>query len=143
MRAYAGLYTKKVLSHFRNPHNFGEIKKPDGLGKVGNIRCGDIMWLYIKVSDGRITDIKFRTYGCPAAIATSSMITDLVKGKTIKAALAITKEKLIERLGGLPPFKLHCSVLAVDALHAAIFDYLTKSKLPVPAALRTSWQRIQ
>src|SRR4030042_2767514 len=119
------LYTKKVIEHFSNPHNYGKIKNPDGVGKVGNPRCGDVMHLYIKVGKNKkgeeiITDIKFETFGCVAAIATSSIITSLAKGKTLKEALKINKEKIIKSLGGLPPVKKHCSVLAASALEAAI-----------------------
>ncbi|MEK7562565.1 MAG: iron-sulfur cluster assembly scaffold protein [Patescibacteria group bacterium] len=125
-----GLYTKKVLETFKNPHNYGKIKNASGIGKVGNVVCGDVMWLYIKVVKNKkgeeiIKDIKFETFGCVAAISTSSIITDLVKGKTIKEASKITKDNVIESLGGLPKIKYHCSVLAVDALAAAIKDYLT------------------
>lgn len=124
-----GLYTKKVMETFKNPHNYGRIKNADGIGKIGNPVCGDVMWLYIKVDPGRagkkevIKDIKFETFGCVAAISTSSIITDLVKGKTIKEALKITKDNVVKSLGGLPKIKWHCSVLAVDALHKAIEDY--------------------
>jgi len=123
-----GLYTKKVLETFKNPHNYGKIKNADGIGKVGNAVCGDVMWLYIKVAKNKkgdeiIKDIKFETFGCVAAISTSSIITDLVKGKTITEALKVTKDNVIESLGGLPKIKYHCSVLAVDALIAAIKDY--------------------
>ncbi len=128
-----GIYTKKVLDLFKKPHNYGRMKNPDGLGKVGNPVCGDVMWLYIKVSKNRkgeeiIKDVKFETFGCVAAIATSSIITDLVIGKTIKEALKVKKDDVIKSLGGLPKIKYHCSVLAVDALHKAIEDYLVKNK---------------
>jgi len=126
----SALYTPKVMEAFKNPHNYGKIKNADGIGKIGNIVCGDVMWLYIKVDDKeKIKDIKFETFGCVAAIATSSMITDLVKGKTIKDALKIKKDDIIKKLGGLPSIKYHCSVLAVDALTEAIYDYyLTQGK---------------
>ena len=135
------LYTKKVLEIFKNPHNYGKIKNASGIGKVGNIVCGDVMWLYIKVGKNLkkeeiIKDIKFETFGCVAAISTSSIITDLVKGKTIKEALKITKDNIIESLGGLPKIKYHCSVLAVDALVEAIYDYFSKSKKEIPAGLQ-------
>ncbi|MFH1456588.1 MAG: iron-sulfur cluster assembly scaffold protein [Patescibacteria group bacterium] len=131
-----GLYTEKVLETFKNPHNYGKIKNADGIGKVGNIICGDVMHLYIKVgknkkSEEMIKDIKFETFGCVAAISTSSIITDLAKRKTIKEALKITKDGVIESLGGLPKIKYHCSVLAVDALAEAIYDYLSKNKKPI------------
>lgn len=136
-----GLYTKKVLETFKNPHNYGKIKNPDGIGKVGNIVCGDVMWLYIKVGKNAkkqeiIKDIKFETFGCVAAISTSSIITDLAKGKTIEDALKITKDNIVESLGGLPQVKYHCSVLAVDALVEAIYDYLSKNNLPIGADLQ-------
>lgn len=122
------IYTKKVLDLFKKPHNYGRMKNPDGVGKVGNPRCGDVMWLYIKIGKNEIIkDIKFETFGCVAAISTSSIITDLVKGKTISEALKITKDNVVESLGGLPKIKYHCSVLAVDALAAAIKDYQKKS----------------
>jgi len=120
------MYTKKVEEHFFHPHNVGEIKNADGVGKVGNPRCGDIMKVFIKVKDDRIEDIKFKTFGCAAAIATTSVMTDLVKGKTIQEALKVTNRQIVEELGELPPIKLHCSVLAADALKAAISDYQKK-----------------
>ncbi|MCX5749749.1 MAG: Fe-S cluster assembly scaffold protein NifU [Candidatus Saganbacteria bacterium] len=120
-------YSEKVMDHFKNPRNVGEIKDPDGVGHVGNPVCGDIMELYIKVKDKIITDVKFKTFGCGAAIATSSMITELVKGKNIDEALKISNRAVVEALGGLPPVKLHCSVLAEDALKSAIDDYLKKT----------------
>lgn len=142
------MYTKKTIKHFKNPHNLGKMKNPSGVGKVGNVVCGDVMWLYIKVSKNKkneeiIKDIKFETFGCVAAIATSSAITDLAKGKTIKEALKITKSKVIDLLGGLPPVKIHCSVLAADALTEAIYDYLSKNKGKIPEYLKKSHQRLQ
>jgi len=116
-------YTEEVMKHFLEPHNVGIIEDPDGTGKVGNPVCGDIMELQISVDDDRITDAKFRTFGCGAAIATSSVLTDMVKGKTLIEALRITNEQVTEALGGLPARKRHCSVLAEEALHAAIKDY--------------------
>lgn len=121
------IYSDKVMEHFKNPRNVGEIENPDGTGHVGNPVCGDIMELYIKVKDNIITDVKFKTFGCGAAIATSSMITELVKGKTIDEALKISNRTVVEALQGLPPVKLHCSVLAEDALKSAIDDYLKKT----------------
>lgn len=121
-------YSEKVMEHFKNPHNVGEMKDPDGIGHVGNPVCGDIMELYIKVKDDVIVDAKFKTLGCGAAIATSSMVTDLVKGKSVKDALEISNRAVAEALGGLPKIKLHCSVLAEEALKSAINDYLDKSK---------------
>lgn len=138
-----GLYTKKVLQYFKHPKNMGRIKNPDGVGKVGNIICGDVMWLYIKVKKKRISDIKFETFGCVAAIATSSMITELVKGKTIEQALKTTREDVANALGGLPKIKIHCSVLAADALAEAIYDYLSKNKQPVSKQLTERHERIQ
>lgn len=138
-----GLYTKKVLETFKNPHNYGKIKNASGIGKVGNIVCGDVMWLYIKVKDEVIKDIKFETFGCVAAISTSSIITDLVKGKTIKEALKITKDNVIESLGGLPKIKYHCSVLAVDALVEAIYDYFLRSKKNIPTNLEKKHEMIK
>lgn len=144
-----GLYTKKVMETFKNPHNYGKIKNADGIGKVGNIVCGDVMWLYIKVAqkpfgklrtskkEDFIKDIKFETFGCVAAISTSSIITDLVKGKTIKDALKVTKDNVIESLGGLPKVKYHCSVLAVDALIEAVYDYFLKSGKKIPKDLES------
>ena len=117
------MYSEQVMEHFRNPRNVGEMKDADGVGKVGNPVCGDIMELSIKVKDGRIDDAKFRTFGCGAAIATSSMVTEMVKGKTIDEALALTNKAVAEALGGLPPVKMHCSVLAEQALRSAIEDY--------------------
>jgi nitrogen fixation NifU-like protein len=139
-----GLYTKKVLETFKNPHNYGKIKNADGIGKVGNIVCGDVMWLYIKVDKNeKIKDIKFETFGCVAAISTSSTITDLAKGKTIRDALKIKKDEIIKKLGGLPSVKYHCSVLAVDALVEAIYDYFFKNKRPISAGLQKKHEAIQ
>ncbi|MDW7650737.1 MAG: Fe-S cluster assembly scaffold protein NifU [Bacillota bacterium] len=121
------MYTEKVMDHFTNPRNVGEIDNADGVGEVGNMKCGDIMRIYIKVDDeDRIEDIKFRTFGCGAAIATSSAVTEMVKGKTIDEALQITNKAVAEELGGLPEAKLHCSNLAADALHKAIEDLKNK-----------------
>lgn len=128
-------YSKKVLKHFRKPHNLGKIKDADGVGEVGNLACGDVMKLYIKVADNKIEKVKFETYGCAAAIATSSITTDLVKGKTIEEALAMTNKEVIDSLDGLPPIKIHCSLLSVDALNEAIYDYLSKSGKEVPEFL--------
>ena len=119
-------YTDKVLEHFKNPRNIGEIKDADGVGKVGNPTCGDIMTIYIKVKDNKITDISFKTFGCAAAIATSSMITELAKGKTLEEAEKITRDDVATELDGLPPIKMHCSNLAADALREAIKDYKKK-----------------
>jgi nitrogen fixation NifU-like protein len=123
-------YSEKVMEHFRNPRNVGEIENPDGVGKVGNPVCGDIMELHIKVDGGIITDAKFKTFGCGAAIATSSMVTELVKNKTIEDALKISNRAVAEALGGLPPIKMHCSVLAEEALKRALDDYRMRSTKP-------------
>jgi len=120
------LYSERVMEHVKNPRNVGEIENPDGVGHVGNPVCGDIMELYIKVNDGVITDAKFKTFGCGAAIATSSMVTEMVKGKTIEEALEISNRAVAKALDGLPPVKMHCSVLAEEALKSAIEDYLSK-----------------
>lgn len=121
-------YSAKVMEHFTNPRNVGDMENPDGVGHVGNPVCGDIMELYIRVKGNIITEAKFKTFGCGAAIATSSMVTELVKGKSIEEALEISNKAVVEALDGLPPIKLHCSVLAEEALKSAIDDYLSKSK---------------
>ena len=128
MESFHTQYSEKVMEHFKNPRNVGEIPDADGIGNVGNPVCGDIMRLYIKVKDGRILDAKFKTFGCGAAIATSSMITELVKGKTIEEALKVSNSAVAEALGGLPKIKMHCSVLAEEALKSAIDDYIKKNK---------------
>lgn len=117
------MYNEKVMDHFSNPRNVGEIPSADGVGQVGNPVCGDIMKIFIKVKNNIIEDIKFKTFGCGAAIATSSMVTEMVKGKSLEEALKISNKAVAEALGGLPPVKMHCSNLAADALHAAIEDY--------------------
>ncbi|HEX9916072.1 MAG TPA: Fe-S cluster assembly scaffold protein NifU [Candidatus Bathyarchaeia archaeon] len=122
------MYTDKVLEHFKNPRNVGELKNADAEGTVGNPVCGDLMTMYIKVKDDRIKDIKFKTYGCGAAIATSSMTTELAKGKTLDEAMEISRQDVAEALDGLPPVKMHCSNLAADALHEAIKNYREKKK---------------
>ena len=127
-------YTEQVMDHFMNPRNMGEMEDASGVGTVGNAKCGDIMRIYIKVENDVITDVKFKTFGCGAAIATSSKATELVKGKTLDEALQITNKQVMDSLGGLPPVKVHCSVLAEEALHAAIQDYkdrLEKGEKPV------------
>jgi nitrogen fixation protein NifU and related proteins len=128
MESFHTQYSEKVMEHFKNPRNVGEIPDADGIGNVGNPVCGDIMRLYIKVKDGRILDAKFKTFGCGAAIATSSMVTELVKGKTIEEALKVSNSAVAEALGGLPKIKMHCSVLAEEALKSAIDDYMKKHK---------------
>lgn len=127
------IYSEKVMDHFTNPRNVGEIADADGVGEVGNAKCGDIMKMYIKVDDGVISDVKFKTFGCGAAIATSSMATELIKGKTIDEALKLTNRAVVEALEGLPPAKLHCSVLAEQAMKSAIADYYKKQGVdPTP-----------
>ena len=116
-------YSDKVMEHFQNPRNVGEIEDPDGVGKVGNPQCGDIMEMHIKVKDDKISDIKFKTFGCGAAIATSSITTELVRGKSLEEARKLSNEAVAEALGGLPDVKMHCSNLAADALHKALDDY--------------------
>ncbi len=140
------MYSKKVLQYFKHPCNFGKIKNPDGIGKVGNIICGDVMQLYIKVDKNKkgeeiIKDIRFEAYGCVAALASSSIVTDLAKGKTIKQALKINQKQMMDSLGGLPPVKTHCSVLAIDALSEAIYDYLIKNKKTIPEKLEKCHKR--
>jgi len=120
------MYSEKLIEQFRNPRNMGKMENPDGVGKVGNPTCGDVMYLYIKVNDDRIADIKFETFGCAAAIGTSSIITEMAKGMTLDDALKITKQDVAEEVDGLPPIKMHCSVLAADALKLAIEDYRKK-----------------
>ena len=121
-------YTEQVMDHFMNPRNMGEMENPSGVGTVGNAKCGDIMRIYIKVENDVITDVKFKTFGCGAAIATSSMATELVKGKTLKEALQLTNKAVAEALDGLPPVKIHCSLLAEEAIHAALEDYRSRQK---------------
>lgn len=140
-------YSKKVLKYFLHPKNAGIIKNPDGFGKVGNIVCGDVMELFIKVGKNKkgeeiIKNIKFRTLGCPAAIATSSVITELAKGKTIEEAMNISNEQVVKVLGGLPPLKYHCSLLAEQALTEAIYDYLKKHKKKIPKKLEEKHKKI-
>ena len=118
------MYSEKVMDHFENPRNVGEIPDANGVGTVGNAKCGDIMRMYLKVENGVIEDVKFKTFGCGAAIATSSMATEMVKGKTLKEALQLTNKAVAEALDGLPPVKIHCSLLAEEAIHAAVEDYL-------------------
>jgi nitrogen fixation NifU-like protein len=120
------MYNEKVVDHFSNPRNVGELEDADAVGETGSFKCGDTMKLYLKVADGRIEDVRFQTYGCGAAIASSSMLTEMVKGKTLAEALEITNQDVADELGGLPPLKLHCSNLAADALHNAIEDYRKK-----------------
>jgi nitrogen fixation NifU-like protein len=125
------MYSDLVMEHFANPRNVGEVDDPDGVGEIGNPVCGDVMRLTIKVADGRISDVKFKTFGCGAAVATSSMVTEMVKGKTLQEALDVSNKTVAEALGGLPAAKMHCSNLAADALHIAIDDYLDRSGVAV------------
>lgn len=127
------LYSEKVMDHFANPRNVGEMEDADGIGEVGNAKCGDIMKMYIKVKDGIIIDVKFKTFGCGAAVATSSIATEMIKGKSIDDALKLTNKAVVEALEGLPPQKLHCSVLAEQAIKSALSDYYTRQGIdPVP-----------
>lgn len=122
------MYSEKVMDHFMNPRNVGEIEDADGIGEVGNAKCGDIMKIFLKIRDNRIVDVKFKTFGCGAAIASSSMATELIKGKTVDEALQLTNKAVAEALDGLPPIKMHCSVLAEEAIKAAIEDYKRKQQ---------------
>ncbi len=126
------MYSEKVLDHFENPRNMGEIENASGMGTVGNAKCGDIMRMYLDIDDeGIIRDVKFKTFGCGAAIATSSMATELVKGKTVQEALKVTNKAVMEALDGLPPVKVHCSLLAEEAIHAALWDYAQKNGIVI------------
>ena len=130
------LYSEKVMDHFQHPRNVGKIEDADGIGEVGNAKCGDIMKMYIKVDENEIiTDVKFNPFGCGSAIATSSMATEMIKGKSIKEALAISNKAVVEALDGLPTNKIHCSVLAEEAVKAAVEDYYKKKGLPIPEDL--------
>ena len=124
------LYTETVMDHFTHPRNVGEIPDADGVGEVGNAKCGDIMKMYLKIKDDRIEDAKFETFGCGSAIASSSMATELIKGKTIEEALAVTNKQVVDALGGLPAYKLHCSVLAEESIKAAVKDYYERNNIP-------------
>ena len=125
------MYTEKVMDHFMHPRNVGEIENASGVGTVGNAKCGDIMRIYLKVEDGVIVDVKFKTFGCGAAIATSSMATELIIGKTVQEALEVTNKAVMEALDGLPPVKVHCSLLAEQAVNAALWDYAKKNNLTI------------
>lgn len=124
------LYTETVMDHFTHPRNVGEIPDADGVGEVGNAKCGDIMKMYLKIKDNRIEDAKFETFGCGSAIASSSMATELIKGKTIEDALAVTNKQVVDALGGLPAYKLHCSVLAEESIKAAVKNYYDRNNIP-------------
>lgn len=125
------MYSEKVMDHFMNPRNVGEIENADGVGQVGNAKCGDIMRMYLKIDNNVITDVKFKTFGCGAAVATSSMATELIKGKTLDEALTVTNQAVAEALDGLPPIKMHCSNLAEEAIRAAVNDYKKKNGIEV------------
>lgn len=126
------MYTKKVMDHFSNPRNMGEIENPSGVGTVGNAKCGDIMRMYLDIDEkGIINDVKFKTFGCGAAVATSSIATELVKGKTVEEALKVTNKAVVEALDGLPPVKVHCSLLAEEAIHAALWDYAERNGIKI------------
>ena len=124
------LYTETVMDHFTHPRNVGEIPDADGVGEVGNAKCGDIMKMYLKIKDNVIEDVKFETFGCGSAIASSSMATELIKGKTIEEALAVTNKQVVDALGGLPAYKLHCSVLAEESIKAAVKNYYDRNNIP-------------
>lgn len=126
------IYTDKVMDHFRNPRNVGEIEDANGIGEVGNAKCGDIMRVYLKVEDNIIKDVKFQTFGCGSAIASSSMATELIKGKTLEEAWELSNKAVAEALDGLPPVKMHCSVLAEQAIKAALIDYAEKNNIHIP-----------
>lgn len=126
------MYSEKVMDHFNNPRNVGELEQPSGVGTVGNAKCGDIMRMYLDIDEnGVIQEAKFKTFGCGAAVATSSMATELVKGKTVQQALEVTNKAVMEALDGLPPAKVHCSLLAEEAIHAALWDYAEKKNLTI------------
>ncbi len=125
------MYSEKVMDHFSNPRNMGEIKDASGVGTVGNAKCGDIMKVYLKIENNIVEDVKFKTFRCGAAVATSSMATELIKGKSVEDALKITNKAVMEALDGLPPVKVHCSVLAEEAIHAALWDYAQKNNLVI------------
>ena len=139
----SGPYSEKVMDHFANPRNVGEIEDADGIGSVGNPVCGDVMKMYIKVRDNVIVDAKFKTFGCGAAIATSSMATELIKGKPIEEALKLTNKTVVEALDGLPKVKIHCSVLAEEALKNALDDYYKKTGISSPANLKTREKAVE
>ena len=127
------MYTEQDMEHFTNPRNVGEIENADGVGEVGNAKCGDIMKIFLKIDNGIITDVKFKTYGCASAIATSSIATEMIKGKPVEDAVALSNKAVVEALGGLPAHKIHCSVLAEQAIKAALWDFYEKQGIdPVP-----------
>ena len=131
------MYTEKVMDHFEHPRNVGEIDNPSGMGTVGNAKCGDIMRIYLDIDEDQIIrDVKFKTFGCGAAVATSSMATEMVKGKSIQEAMEVTNQAVCEALDGLPPVKVHCSLLAEEAIHAALWDYAEKNKIEIKGLKR-------
>ena len=141
------MYTEKVIDHFRNPHNRGKLDDSSAIGKVGNIACGDVMWMYIKVDTNEageeiISDVRWETFGCTAAIATSSMVSDMAKGKTIEEAIRLNNRDVADELGGLPPLKMHCSALAADALNEAIYAYLSEQGRDIPSELSKRHEHI-
>ncbi len=129
------MYTEQVMEHFTNPRNVGEIENADGVGEVGNAKCGDIMKIFLKIDNGIITDVKFKTYGCASAIATSSIATEMIKGKPVEDAIALSNKAVVEALGGLPAHKIHCSVLAEQAIKAALWDFYEKQGIDPVAIL--------
>jgi len=140
-------YSRKVMEIFSHPHNIGEIKDADAIGKVGNISCGDMMWMFLKIAKNKkgeeiIRDAKVKTFGCVAAISTSSVLTDLIKGKTMEEAMKVTKQDIVDVLKGLPVQKVHCSVLAIDALKEAVYDYYKRKGRPIPEELRHIHERV-
>jgi len=141
-------YSEKVMDIFRHPRNIGEIKDPDAVGKVGNPACGDMMWMYLKIGkNGKgeevIADVKVKTFGCVAAISTSSVLTEMIKGKSLKEAMRVTKQDIVDILNGLPKIKIHCSILAIDALKEAVYDYYRRNNRPVPDDIRKIHERVQ
>ncbi|MFH1229530.1 MAG: iron-sulfur cluster assembly scaffold protein [Candidatus Aenigmatarchaeota archaeon] len=142
------LYTQNIMKYFKSPKNVGKIKNPDGTGRVGNAACGDIMEMYIKIrkmknGKEKIADVKFQTFGCVVALAVSSMLTEMAKGKTLDDALKLTNKDILKKAGPVPPIKVHCSFLAADALHEAIYDYFSKSRKAIPESLQKEHERIQ
>lgn len=142
------LYSDEIMKHFKKPQNVGRMKNPDGLGKVGNLSCGDIMYLYLKIGKNRrgeeiVKDVKFETFGCTVAVANTSLLTTMAKGKTLEEAIKITKDDLVKKFGDVPLIKIHCSLLAIDALAEAIYDYYVKNKKPIPSQLLEKHERAE
>ncbi len=135
------VYSEIVMDHFKNPRNQGKIENADGIGKVGNPVCGDMLYFYIKVKENIIEDLKWETYGCAAAISVSSMVSEMAKGKKIEEALEINNQKILKKLGDLPPVKVHCSLLGVEALQEAIYDYLSKKNMEIPKKLEEAHEK--